>query len=555
MRLNVCIYVELPAPGENAVLNWQKALKQAIEYGADEICFHPGKYEFFPEDCTEKFLYFSNNDKGIKTVALHLDGLKNMTIRGKNTELFFHGRISPVVAENCNNLQLEGFTIDFEDSFVSDGCITDSGNGVSYLKIQGKHSFSDGKIHFCGDKFDNLSGELHIRPYLPRKGEMPWDANVTVVKNKDLQFKDGLVSIPCELPAGNVLIKHEERLCPGIVLSDCSKITVRDVVIHHAAGMGLLAQFCSDVTFDQVKVIPRGRSVSASDDAMHMVECRGNLRVSNCECAGTLDDSLNVHGIYRPTSAGKDKRHILLGTGHFQQAGFPGARPGDTLEFVKSATGFAYAVIPVISVEQLDENQTLIELAEPLPRQWTPGDCVRVLAPGQAVLEVENCTFSTLRGRGVLASGLESLIVRNCTFHTTGAAVFIAGGCTAWYETGPVRYAIIENNCFDNCCYQRFSSTRETVSVYPDISRCRRNFYYHGEIIVRNNVFISQKRPQIAVFSAEEVCIDGNSFEYNNAYPFDPPPQKVYSFAKKSSGCTIFKQVKNVITDNNTGIY
>ena len=551
----MCIYVERPAAGENAVYNWQKALKQALDSGATEICFHSGKYEFFPAGCTEKFLYFSNNDKGVKTIALHLDGLKNMTIRGKNTELFFHGRISPAIAENCEKLQLEGFTVDFEDCFVSDGCITGSENGVSRLEIQGKHSFSDGKIHFSGDKFDNLSGELHLRPYLPEKGEMPWDANVTVVKNSNLQFKNGAAIIPGELPAGNVLIKHEERLCPGIVLSNCRNTSVCDVVIHHAAGMGLLAQFCSDVTFEQVKVIPRGRSVSASDDAMHMVECRGNLRVSNCECSGTLDDSLNVHGIYRPTSEAKDNRHILLGTGHFQQAGFPGALPGDILEFVKSATGFAYAEVAVTSVEQIDENQTLVELAEPLPRQWTPGDCVRVLAPGQAVLEVENCNFSTLRGRGVLASGLESLIVRNCTFHTTGAAVFIAGGCTAWYETGPVKSAIIENNCFDNCCYQRFSSTRETVSVYPDISRCRKGFYYHGKIIIRNNKFISQKRPQIAVFSAEEVCIDDNSFEYNDLYPFDPPPQKVYSFAKKSSACTIFKQVKDVIQENNTGIY
>lgn len=551
----MCVYVERPTAGENAVYNWQKALKQALDSGANEICFLSGKYDFFPTGCTEKFLYFSNNDKGIKTIALHLNGLKNIIIRGENTELFFHGRISPVVAENCENLRLEGFTIDFEDSFVSDGCITDSANGVSCLKILGKHSFSDGKIHFCGDKFDNLSGELHLRPYLPEKSEMPWDANVTVVKNSNLQFKDGVAVIPGKQPGGNVLIKHEERLCPGIVLSDCRNTTVCHAVIHHAAGMGLLAQFCSDVTFEQVKVIPRGRSVSASDDAMHMVECRGNLRVSGCECAGTLDDSLNVHGIYRPTSKAEDKRHILLGTGHFQQAGFPGARPGDVLEFVKSATGFAYANIAVTSVEQIDENQSLVELSEPLPRQWTSGDCVRVLAPGQAVLEVENCNFSTLRGRGVLASGLASLIIRNCTFHTTGAAVFIAGGCTAWYETGPVRSAVIENNRFENCCYQRFSSTRETVSIYPDISRCRRNFYYHGTIIVRNNCFISQKRPQIAVFSAEEVCIDGNSFEYNDLYPFDPPPQKVYSFAKKSSSCTIFKQVKDVIIGNNTGIY
>ena len=549
------IYVELPAPGENAVFNWQKALSQAIVSGADEICFRSGKYEFFPTGCVEKFLYFSNNDKGVKSIALHLDGLKNVSITGDDTELFFHGRICPVVAENCENLRISGLAIDFEDSFVSDACVTGFKDNISWMKIAGKHSFSDGKIHFCGDKFDNLSGELHIRPYLPEKGEMPWNADVTVVKNRGLLQKDSLIGVPQVLPAGDVLIKHEERLCPGIVLSGCSGVAVCNTAIHHAAGMGLLAQFCSNVTFDGVKVIPRGRSISASDDAMHMVECRGKLRVVNCECAGTLDDSLNVHGIYRPTTAGGSRRQIILGTGHFQQAGFPGALPGDTLEFVKSPTGYAYAEIPVADVKQLDENQTCIELAEPLPRQWRPGDCVRVLAPGKADLEVRDCRFTTLRGRGVLASGLENLLIRNCYFHTTGAAIFIAGGCTAWFETGPVRSAVIENNRFENCCYQRFSSTRETVSVYPDITRCRKGFYYHTDIMIRNNSFISQKRPQIAVFSAENVCIEGNDFTFNELYPFDPPSQKVYSFAKKNSPCTIFRQVKNVISENNTGVY
>ena len=83
------IFVEKPAPGENAVLNWQKALNEALASGCHEICFHPGKYDFYPENCAEKFLYFSNNDKGNKRIALYLEGLENFTIRGENTELFF----------------------------------------------------------------------------------------------------------------------------------------------------------------------------------------------------------------------------------------------------------------------------------------------------------------------------------------------------------------------------------------------------------------------------------------------------------------------------------
>ena len=551
----MAVFVELPPPGENASVKWQEALQNALRTGDNKICFHPGRYDFYPGGCTKKFLHFSNNDKGEKTIALHLNGLKDFTIEGSGTELFFHGRISPIIAENCENLHIRNLSIDFEDSFVSGAEVKEFSDNTSWMAFSGTQRFSDGKIIFCGDRFDNLSGELHIRPFNPDSGEMPWDTDVTVVKNKDLKEKDGLFGLPGKMPAKHVLIKHEDRLCPGIVLSFCSEVRVVNCTIYHAAGMGLLAQFCSNVTYDGISIIPRNRYVSASDDAMHMVECRGKLLVVNCTCAGTLDDSLNVHGIYRPTAAAEGENRLYLDTGHFQQAGFPGALPGDTLEFVKSATGRAYALGKVLSVGQLDENRTCVELEQALPADWTPGDCVRVLEPGEAVLEVANCHFTTLRGRGVLASGLSSCSIKNCCFHTSGAAVFIAGGCTAWYETGPVRQACIENNVFENCCYQRWSSTRETVSVYPDISQYPPDFYYHGKIEIRNNRFISQKRPQIAVLSTEEVCISGNDFKYNNDYPFDPPERKVYTFAEKDSPCTIFKQVKSVNCDNNNGIY
>ena len=549
------IFVEKPAPGENAVLNWQKALNEALASGCHEICFHPGKYDFYPENCAEKFLYFSNNDKGNKRIALYLEGLENFTIRGENTELFFHGRISPLVAEKCRRLCVSGFAIDFEETFVSEAETHHVEGDTTYLVWKSRHCFSNGRLSFCADAWDNLSGKLFFRPFDLQKGELTWDADVTVIENKDLKEKEGLIGVPGVLPPGGWLIKHEERLCPGLVFSECSQVEVTDITIHHAAGMGLLGQFCEDVLLDGIRVIPRGRRVSASDDALHLVECRGNLFVRNCRCAGTLDDSLNVHGIYRPSFSHEKKKCIILGTGHFQQAGLPAAYPGDTVEFVHSATGFAYGKRTVKKVEVLDENKTLLELATPCPAKWQEGDCLRVTAPGEARLTVQDCHFTTLRGRGVLGSGLSFLEIKNCFFHTTGAAIFIAGGCTAWYETGPVENILIENNHFENCCYQRLSSTQETVSVYPDIHEIKKNFYYHGTIQIRNNRFISQKRPQIAVFSAEEVIIRNNDMKINDLYPFDPPEKKIYSFAKKDSPCTIFQQVKNVISEDNIGFY
>ena len=49
--------------------------------------------------------------------------------------------------------------------------------------------------------------------------------------------------------------------------------------------------------------------------------------------------------------------------------------------------------------------------------------------------------------------------------------------------------------------------------------------------------------------------MSGNTFEFNGLYPFDPPEQKIFSFAQKDSPCKIFKHVKNVISEDNGDRY
>ena len=485
-------------------------------------------------------------------IFIRRDDLK---ISGQNTRLLFHGRLSPLLAEKCRDLHISGLAIDFEETFLSDAVIVEQMENSARIRLNGKHFLENGKILFVKDEFEHLSDQLYIRPYEYQTGETPFDGDVTVVENKDLEIKDGLVTVPGRYKTSGVLIKHGKRLAPGIVISSCCGVTLTDVTIHHAAGMGLLCQFCSDVTLERVHVQPSDRVVSATDDAIHLMECRGKLLIKDCSSSGTLDDAVNVHGIYRPVERTADDFSLILETGHPQQTGLPAAAPGDTLELLKADTSRPYACLKVKEAEQLSPDRTRVTFEEALPAVCSSGDGTRVLAPGQAVLEVSGCRFSTLRGRGVLASGLAEVRIRECHFHTTGAAVFIAGGCSTWFETGPVKQAVIENNVFENCCYNRFSSTRETVSVFPDIRRTEEDFFCHGRIIVRNNSFISQKRPQIAILSAEEAVITDNTFTWNTLYPFDPPEQKMWTFAEKNSPCTIFKHVKNVIQERNSDFY
>ena len=89
----MAILIPPPVPGQNSIYLWHNALEQARNSNEKEIHFSSGKYEFFPEGCSQRYCWFSNNDEGVKTIALDLLFLENLTITGENTELYFHGRM------------------------------------------------------------------------------------------------------------------------------------------------------------------------------------------------------------------------------------------------------------------------------------------------------------------------------------------------------------------------------------------------------------------------------------------------------------------------------
>ena len=111
---------------------------------------------------------------------------------------------------------------------------------------------------------------------------------------------------------------------------------------------------------------------------------------------------------------------------------------------------------------------------------------------------------------------------------------------------------VLENNFFDNCCYRKYSSTREQVAVFPELEKLEEGFFYHGEIRLMNNRFRSARRPQILMLSVSRAVLQNNSFEEDCTYPFDPPTETTYSFAEKDSPWAVFRHCKAVIRENNT---
>ena len=547
---------DFPDSGNEAV-RWNLAQDAALKNGEREIIFPPGEYHFYPDGCSGRYCYFSNNDEGVKTIAMLLDGLEDFTVRGNHAHLIFHGRISPLCAFNCRRLTVEGLSIDFEDSFVSDADLVKRENGIAWFRFFGKHHVANGKIVFTDDFYDNLSGRLLFYSYDREKEENIWNSRPIKVQNFNVRYRDGLVGVEDrfgEVRTDAFIVKHELRLCPGMVFDGCRDIRIREVTIHHAAGMGLLVQNSENCLVDGLTVAPRNRRASVSDDALHITDCRGKLRIANCRLSGTLDDSINVHGVFRMLKSRiPGGKMYYLEAGQYQQQGVFNVQAGDTLQLFSRQTGKPYGQLKITGVTPCNKAFVIVDLDESaLPAEFVQGDPAVILETA-ADLEVVNTECRTLNGRGVLASGMKHVRIHDCRFHTSEAGVFISGDFSFWYESGPVEEAVIENNFFDNCAYYAFGVTQEPLAVFPELASLAEKYYYHGRIQVKNNRFRASEGPLVSVMSAAEAAVSGNVFEADGTYPFIPHSKAGYFFTDGNSPAAAFRHCGTVRETDNSG--
>ena len=534
----------------------QQALKAAID-GDRTLLFPAGEYHFYPEGCPQRYCYFSNNDEGVKTIAMLLDGVDDFTIRGNGTLLIFHGRISPLYAFNCRNLTVEGIEVDFADSFVSDADMVERKDGVAWFKFFGQHKVVNGKLIFTDDFYDNMSGLLPFTGYDRERQEVMHRSPKVTVPNREILYKDGLVGVKdlfADAKTDAFVVKHEVRLCPGMVFDQCTDIVVKKVSLYHAAGMGFLVQNSENCRIESAVVAPRNRRTAVSDDALHIADCRGKLQIIDCKLSGTLDDSINVHGVYRKLKSRiPGGKMFYLEAGHYQQQGVFNVRPGDHIELRKRENGVPYGVIEVKNVRPVNKSFVIVDIDErEIPAEFTEGDPAWILET-QAELEVRGTECRPLGGRGVLASGLKKVHISGCKFHSSGAGVFVSGDFSYWYESGPVAEMVIEENFFDNCNYNPNAATREPLAVFPELRSLQDGFWYHGNIVVRNNHFRSWEQTLVSMMSVRKAEVVGNTFEQDDRYLREFRTKAGYFFTDKDSPTAAFLHCKEVTLENNAG--
>jgi len=513
-----------PEPGDPA--NCTPALRRALARCADErgaeLFFPEGTYHFRAEGAVRRHCSIANHDSGPKDIVFHLRDFADFSITGENARFIFHGRVNPFVAENCGRLELSGFSVDWDRSFITRAEVLSTGSESMDLRLPADEPYfiEDGRWVFFDDEYKSLRPYLNFMEYDVARRAPLADTTDCYVTNRAEELEAGIVRVrgvgARPRPGSTIVIKHELRLHPGIVLDRCRETSIHDVTLHHSCGMGVIAQNCGDVTLARVEVTPApdgDRLISTSDDAAHFVNCRGRILIEDCLFENQWDDAVNIHGIYRRLRRrGVGTPFYFLEAGHYQQFGVEMAAPGETLELVDRDTLLTYGELKVKAVMPLTPQITRVEFETPLPEDFRDGDVVANLAATPSAT-IRRCVMRRNKPRGVLVTTPKPVRIEDNHFHTAGAAIYLGGDANFWFESGAVRDVLIRGNTFDHCRFMPSATGRAVIDIAPEIAPEHRPAgSYHRNIRIEGNRFIGTPNAgdQVAAFSAADLQVTDN---------------------------------------------
>ena len=159
--------------------------------------------------------------------------------------------------------------------------------------------------------------------------------------------------------------------------------------------MGFLGEISENISLKNFNVCLRegtDRMLSATADATHFCNCRGNVVVDGCLFENMLDDGTNVHGTYVRIEKIISNRTLQAKLTHFQQGGFEFARPGDKNWFIIAPLINRQNENKIVDYRRLDDYTMELTFVKDLPKELKEGDLV------------ENKTWNT-----------DSFVMKNCT--------------------------------------------------------------------------------------------------------------------------------------------
>ncbi len=448
------------------------------------------------------------NPDGTRYTAIYLKEKKNITIDGNGACVLVHGKMTPILLDHCENITIKNLIIDYACPTMSEFKVLKSENGVCDIKINEDclYSIRDNELFWIGENDKNgkpywedsyHGNKRHIKVFDPETFETRdfrrADLNFTKIevleknllrvyfKNPEICFKAGTT-----IQTRNII-----RDQVGSFFERCKNLKFINLRVKFMHGLGMVSQFCENVSFINCDLTPaKHRTVASTADFFQFSGCRGQLKVQNCKAYGAHDDYINVHGTHlRIIKKSKKENSIVVRFMHPESWGFEAFSIGDEIEFIKWDTLKPFYSVKVLNFTRLNDTDIKLFVDGELPKIKKGKDVVEN-ASWTPDLLVQNCSFSQTAGRGILSTTRGKVVIENNTFFKLwGPALLIEDDCNFWFESGYTKEIIFRNNIIDACDFGPTYDGAPTIRYTPKVMKKKSKEFVHGKLILENNIF------------------------------------------------------------------
>ncbi|MBQ7115663.1 MAG: right-handed parallel beta-helix repeat-containing protein [Clostridia bacterium] len=450
------------------------------------------------------------NPDGTRFSAIYLNGKKNITIDGNGATLLIHGKMTPILLNNCENITIKNLTIDYACPTMAEFKVLSNENGAFVIEInkdclyrvEGNNLIWQGENDLNGVPYweDSYIGNRRHIKLIDPETDIPRDfrrADLNFEAIEDLgnnQLKVTLVKKDADFPVGAVLqTRNIVRDQTGSLFQRCKNLNFENLRVKFMHGLGMVSQFCENVTYKSCDFTPADhRTITSTADFFQFSGCKGDIIIENCKANGAHDDYINVHGTHlRIIEADYENNSMIVRFMHDESWGFQAFEVGDELEFIKWNNLQPYAQTKVKAYKKLNDSDILLCLDRALPEIEIGKDVVEN-ATWTPNLYVRNCDFGRTSGRGILCTTRGEVIIENNRFYKLwGPALLMEDDCNFWFESGYSKRVVFRNNVIDTCDHGTTYPNAPVIRYTPKIMDENFKGYVHGRLIVENNVFIN----------------------------------------------------------------
>lgn len=339
-----------------------KILKKAK--GANEevlIKFQKGEYHFYKDFAESAVCYTSNTDADRfprKSIAINIDGHKNLTVDGGNSLFVMHGDMMALAVRNSENIKFLNFSWDFPCPTVFEMHAVAGGmfHTDYFIPEKSEYEFTKNKLNW--HEKSPISGEKywqhvnHCEQWLlvgldkesGKAMRYPLTQGPMFMIRKIKRLKDGNLRIYYYKPTPKIqkpgtvfeMCPNKNRDCCGAFIEESKNISFENVNVHYMHGFGFLVQMSENVSFESCRFEPRkgtNRHTASFADIIHVSGAKGFIKIQNCNLCNAHDDAINIHGTYTRVKDMINNNTLVLEYVHPQQNGFCQYHKGDKVIF------------------------------------------------------------------------------------------------------------------------------------------------------------------------------------------------------------------------------